>query len=54
MKTKLPIESLKKYGFDTVERVVAMVFKRHYKGDWKKAIILAHIEGDYVTYEVTE
>lgn len=52
MKATLSIDYLKHYGFDTVEKVVAMVFKKHYKGDWSKANIIAKIDEKNVTYEL--
>ena len=51
-KLYVKIEEAKKHGFKAVEKKVLAQFKKDYKGDWKKARIIADVEGDRLVYEL--
>lgn len=51
-KIYVEIEEAKELGFKTVEKRVLAQFRKDYKGDWKKAEIIADVEGDKLVYEL--
>lgn len=53
-KIYVEIEEAKEHGFKKVERKVLAQFKKEYKGDWKKAEIIADVEDDRLVYTLNE
>lgn len=51
-KIYVKIEEAKELGFKAVEKRVLAQFKKDYKGDWKKARIIADVENDKLVYEL--
>ena len=51
-KIYVKIEEAKNHGFKAIEKKVLAQFKKDYKGDWKKARIIADVEGDRLVYEL--
>lgn len=51
-KIYVKIEEAEELGFKAVEKRVLAQFKKYYKGDWKKAEIIADVEDGRLVYEL--